>query len=111
MSPTRFVAIALVAGSLLAMGSFHQEHTSWNVDSRMALVFAVVDRGTVAIDGYTGDQDLLPTMDTAVFNGHIYSDKVFGVSLIGIPVYAAMQSIGRVFGFEWSLRWKIYVLR
>jgi len=111
MSAARLGATALFVASLLAMGSLHQEHTTWNVNSRMALVFAIVERHTFAIDGYVGDNDVLPTMDKAVFGGHTYSDKVFGVSLIGVPVYAAMQAIARITGHEWPLRWKIYFLR
>src|ERR1022692_4419689 len=111
MSWTRLGAVAIFAAAMLTMGSFHQEHTTWNLNSRMALVFAVVERGTFAIDGYDGDRDILPTMDKALYNGHVYSHTVFGVSLLGVPVYAAMRATGRLFGFEWLLRWKIYVLR
>ncbi len=101
----------IFVAALLAMAAHHQAITSWNVNSRMALVFAVVDRGTFAIDGYVGDDELLPTGDKAEFGGHFYSDKAFGVSVLCIPVYAAMQGIARLLGFEWGLQSKIYVLR
>lgn len=96
---------------MLVLLALHSANTSWNVNSRMALVFAVVDRGTFAIDGYDGDQDIFPTGDKATFGGHIYSDKAFGVSLLCVPVYAAMEGIARLFGFEWDLQLKIYFLR
>ena len=47
------------------MGSFHQTGTGWNVNSRMALVFAIVDRGTFAIDAYDSPDQALATMDKA----------------------------------------------
>jgi hypothetical protein len=104
-------AIGIFATAMIVMASAHTANTSWNVNSRMALVFAVVDRGTFAIDGYHGDNDILPTGDKAAFGGHVYSDKAFGVSLLCVPVYAAMQAVARLFGFEWDLQWKIYLLR
>jgi hypothetical protein len=96
---------------MIVMAAMHTANTSWNVNSRMALVFAVVDRGTFAIDGYDGDQDIFPTGDKAAFGGHVYSDKAFGVSLLCVPVYAVMQAVANLFGFEWDLQVKIYLLR
>jgi hypothetical protein len=104
-------ATAIAAAALILMGSVHSSNTSWNVNSRMGTVFAVVERGTFAIDGYDEDNDALPTMDKAFFNGHHYSDKAIGVSLLGIPVYAAMQAVGALTGVEWHLQLKIYVIR
>ena len=104
-------ALAIFAAAMIAMGTVHSSNTSWNVNSRMALVLAVVERGTFAIDGYEGDNDSFPTMDKAVFNGRYDSDKTIGVSLLGVPVYAAMQGLAAVTGLEWGLQGKIYVLR
>ncbi len=102
---------AITVASLLVLGTLHSWDSSWNTNSRMALVFAVVDRGTLAIDGYEGPHDILPTMDKAAINNHYYSDKVIGVSLLAVPVYAAMQAVAATFGFEWGLVWKLYALR
>src|SRR5262245_58050541 len=104
-------AAAIALAALILMGSVHSANTSWNVNARMATVFAIVERGTFAIDGYDGDNDALPTMDKAFFNGHHYSDKAIGVSLLGIPVYAAMQAVSALTGIEWHLQLKIYVIR
>jgi hypothetical protein len=101
----------LFAAAMVVMAAMHTANTSWNVNSRMALVFAVVDRGTFAIDGYEGDLDIFPTSDKAAFGGHFYSDKAFGVSLLCVPVYAAMQAIARLFDFTWDLQVTIYLLR
>src|SRR5262249_21836966 len=51
--------------------------------SRLMLTYAVVDRGTVTIDG-TEEQ----THDRAFSNGHYYSDKLPGYSLIATAPYA-----------------------
>ena len=96
---------------MVVMAAVHTANTGWNVNTRMALVFAVVDRGTFAIDGYHGQDDIFPTDDKAVFGGHFYSDKAFGVSLLCVPVYAAMQAIARLFHFTWHLQITIYVLK
>src|SRR5690348_14331825 len=102
---------AIFLAAMVVMAAMHTANTSWNVNSRMALVLAVVDRGTFAIDGYEGDNDIFPTSDKAAFGGHVYSDKAFGVSLLCVPVYALMQGIAKAFGFEWDLQLKIYFLR
>ncbi len=104
-------AAAVVAAALILMGSVHSSNTSWNVNARMATVFALVDRGTFAIDGYDDDHEALPTMDKAFFNGHHYSDKAIGVSLLGVPIYAVMQAVAAVTGIEWHLQLKLYVIR
>jgi hypothetical protein len=110
-SEYRVGAIGIFVAAMVVMGAVHSGNTGWNVNSRMALVFAVVDRGTFAIDGYVGEKDILWTGDRASYAGHYYSDKAFGVSLLCVPVYAAMQAVAGLFGFEWGLQAKIYVLR
>jgi hypothetical protein len=104
-------AAAVAVAALILMGSVHSANTSWNVNSRMATVFAIVERGTFAIDGYEGDDDALPTGDKAYFDGHYYSDKAIGVSLLGVPVYAAMQAVSALTGIDWHLQLKLYVIR
>ena len=86
-------ALGLFAAAMVVMSAMHNANTSWNVNSRMALVFAVVDNGTFAIDRYEGANEVLPTGDKAAFGGHFYSDKAFGVSLLCVPVYAAMRAV------------------
>ena len=104
-------ARGIFIAAIVVMAAMHTANTSWNVNSRMALVFAVVDRGTFAIDGYEGDGDIFPTSDKAAFGGHVYSDKAFGVSLLCVPVYALMQAIASLFAFTWDLQVTIYLLR
>jgi hypothetical protein len=59
-------------------------HWDWNQAARMDMTVAAVNHGTFAIDRYqdnTGDKDF--------FQGHYYSQKAPGQSLMGIPIYAA----------------------
>ncbi|MDY7041953.1 MAG: hypothetical protein SVX38_13940, partial [Chloroflexota bacterium] len=59
-----------------------------NQNSRMDLVVAVVDQGTLRIDDYVDN-----TVDYAKFEGHYYSDKAPGAAFLGIPVYAALKGV------------------
>ena len=70
----------------LAAAYFVPRGATWNADSRMFLTASIVDRGSLNIDpfaSYTGD--------IAENNGHYYSDKAPGVSLLAIPVYALVK--------------------
>ncbi|HEX5167411.1 MAG TPA: glycosyltransferase family 39 protein [Thermomicrobiales bacterium] len=54
----------------------------WNQNSRFDLTVAIVDRGTFRIDDYVAN-----TGDYAIVDGHAYSDKAPGLSLLAVPVY------------------------
>ncbi len=71
---------------LLASYSYFWQGRDWNVASRLMLSYALVDRGTLSIDGLD-DQ----TGDIARYRGHFYSDKTPGFSLLAVPVYAAAK--------------------
>ena len=77
---------------LLCYGYFRQE-PSWNEYSRYDLVLALVDDQSTRIDPYE-----VNTGDKAFFNGHFYSDKAPGSSLLGVPVYAAMRAVTALSG-------------
>ena len=59
-----------------------------NQNSRLNMVFAVVEDGTFQIDRYVSN-----TVDYAKVGEHYYSDKAPGVALLGIPVYAALAPV------------------
>ena len=59
-----------------------------NQNSRLDMVAAVVDQGTLCIDDYVSN-----TVDYAEFEGHYYSDKAPGAAFLGIPVYAALKGV------------------
>ena len=58
----------------------------WNQNSRFDLVRAVVEQGRLTIDDYVGN-----TGDYAFFDGHYYCDKAPGLSMLAVPVYAAVH--------------------
>jgi hypothetical protein len=76
---------------LLASYSFFWQARDWNIASRLMLTYALVDRGTLSIDGLD-DQ----TGDIARYRGHFYSDKTPGYSFLAVPVYAATKRVFRL---------------
>ena len=70
---------------------FHKD-AGWNINSRVDLVYALVDQGTFRIDAYH-DKDPYYTMDKAYYNEHYYSDKIIGLSLLGTIPYTALRFI------------------
>jgi hypothetical protein len=60
----------------------------WNQNSRFALVRAIVEQRTLAIDDYAYN-----TRDLAFFRGRIYSEKAPGLSMLAVPVWAALHPL------------------
>ena len=69
---------------------FFPRWASWNQNSRLDLVMAIVDQGTVSIDDYYQN-----TGDYAVYEGHRYSTKAPGSALLGVPVYWVFRQVLR----------------
>lgn len=67
----------------------------WNQNSRFNLTRAIVADGSVRIDPYVGN-----TGDYAKVDGHYYSDKAPGLSLMAVPVYALTEALGPR-GLDW----------
>ncbi|MGQ9626023.1 MAG: hypothetical protein ACUVV0_03850 [Anaerolineae bacterium] len=61
---------------------FFPRWASWNQNSRLDLVMAIVDKDTVSIDEYYQN-----TGDYAIYEGHHYSTKAPGSAFLGVPVY------------------------
>jgi len=59
-----------------------------NQNSRLDMVVAVVEDGTLQIDKYVAN-----TVDYARFEGHYYSDKAPGAAFLGIPVYTVLNVV------------------
>ena len=67
--------------------------SDWNIASRLGLVKAIVEEKRLVIDSYhEGD---LYTGDKAFVNGHYYSDKAIGASLLGALVYLPIYEMIR----------------
>ncbi len=60
----------------------------WNQNSRLNLVLAIVDDGTVSIDRYVAN-----TGDYALIDGRAYTDKPPGISLLALPIYMALSPL------------------
>lgn len=68
---------------------------AWNQNSRLALTRALVEERTTIIDRYH-----LSTGDKSLRDGHFYSDKAPGASLLAAPAYAAYWALARAAGGE-----------
>lgn len=87
--PLLVLFLSVVASTAI----LYHPNTGWNVNTRLALVFAICDMGTLNIDDYHGPGLPTETGDKAFFEGHYYSDKIFGVSLLALPAYWVARSI------------------
>lgn len=76
---------------LLGSYAFFWHSRDWNSASRLMLTYAMVDRGTVTIDGLD-DQ----TGDKAKFGGRYYSDKLPGLSILATGPYALAKAVLRL---------------
>ena len=64
----------------------------WNGSSRLALTLAVVDHGELNIDRYHVSK-WLPTQDKSFSQGHFYSDKAMGLSLLSVVPYVVARPV------------------
>jgi hypothetical protein len=67
----------------------------WNQNSRFALVRAILEERTLQIDSYKEH-----TGDRALWNGHFYSDKAPGQSLLAVAPVAIARVGSRAMGVE-----------
>ena len=62
---------------------------SWNVSSRLDLVYSLAEYGSFRIDPYHKN-----TGDKVYYDGHYYSDKAPGPSLSAVPAYLLLKRLG-----------------
>ena len=79
-----YEAILVFLMVVIGYGYFSSERDV-NINSRLALVKAFVDEGQLEIDSYHNSE--LYTVDKVYFNGHYYSDKAIGTSVLGVFAY------------------------
>lgn len=107
VAPDRRLAWTLGVGLLLTYAYFYQAG-GWNQNSRFALIRAILERHTLQIDAYQ-----LHTGDRALFEGHYYTDKAPGASLIALAPVAAARGVDRLVGVDPEgfpgLAWTSYV--
>ncbi len=73
---------------LICYTYFVPKWADWAANSRADLVYAVVDEGVLTIDAYHEN-----TGDKAFFEGHYYTDKSIGPSLVALPFYAVFKVV------------------
>ncbi len=77
--------IALLLGIIFFVSyAYFFQGGGWNPNSRFDLTRALAEQHTLAIDDYVGN-----TGDWAYFNGHYYTNKAPGLSLLAVPVWIA----------------------
>lgn len=76
---------------LITSYAFFWHARDWNSASRLMLTYALVDRGTIRLDGLDRQ-----TGDIAWFKGHYYSDKLPGYSLLATGPYALAKTLLRL---------------
>jgi hypothetical protein len=71
---------------VMALALYFHQGRSWNVDSRLLIVYALVEDHTLVADRWKGE-----TGDYATVRGHVYSDKAPIASLVVVPFYWAWR--------------------
>ena len=68
--------------------AFFWQSRDWNTGSRLMLTYALVDRGTIQLDGLNRQ-----TGDIAFYQGHYYTDKLPGFSLLSAGPYFVAKTV------------------
>ena len=87
--------LGALAVLLLCSFAYFVGPAAWNQNSRLALTRALVEHGSVQIDDWH-----VTTGDKSYREGHFYSDKAPGVSLLATVPYAGLYLVRRVGGGE-----------
>ena len=78
----------------------------WNQNTRICLTRAIIDQQTFVIDAYKEDLkdpsfEFVNTGDWAFKDGHYYTNKSPGMSLLAVPSFALTEFISeRILGFD-----------
>lgn len=83
-APSRAGSVRVFLLAFVVFAYFMPRWADWNIDSRLDLVHAIVDKHSLQIDAYHWN-----TWDKAVYQGHYYSDKAPGTAVLGAVVYGA----------------------
>lgn len=83
----------LFAVGWLSAAHFTPREPGWNVNTRLALTWAIVDEHRLAIDSFH-ETPGYETGDKAFFEGHFYSDKAIGNALAAVVPYQVARWLG-----------------
>ena len=92
----------LIVFFLLALVyAYFYHEPEYNGNSRLGLTAAIVQEGRLTIDSFHEGSGLA-TGDKSIYNGHYYTDKAIGTSLLAAlpyaPIYWGMRLIGHPIG-------------
>src|SRR5277367_602135 len=93
-SGIRIRALLILTVTFFSYAYFY-EGAGWNQNSRFDMVRAIVEKGTLRIDEFQQN-----TEDKAFANGHYYSDKAPGLSLMAVPAARAGRVLLRILGVD-----------
>lgn len=97
--------LVLIFALLLFMYAYFYQDPGWNGNSRFALIFAFIQEGHLTIDSFH-DVEGTVTGDKSFYDGHYYSDKAIGTSVIGSIVYLPMYWLMKLSNGHLSL-WSV----
>jgi hypothetical protein len=80
---------------LAFMYAYFYHEPGYNGNSRLSLTAAIAEEGRLAIDSFH-EVSGYATEDKSEYNGHYYSDKAIGSSLIAAPLYALIYWSARL---------------
>ena len=100
---SRIALLTLCAFTYLYVYPYFPKINNPNENVRLYMTAAIVEDGTYAIDRMRTRWGWVN--DAAVFDGHIYSVKAPGTSLLGIPAYAASLYLSKDFDRDQALWW------
>ena len=106
----RYTKRALLVFILLVFmyGDYYQDPGA-NGNSRLGLIFAIVQEQRLTIDSYY-NQEGTQTVDIAFVTGHYYSDKAIGTSILGALFYVPIYWLMKLTGHQLSLLHIKYIL-
>lgn len=93
----------------LSFAWFQHRAPGWNVNTRLALTFALVQDSSFKIDRFIRHPEM-ESGDVAIYEGHYYSDKIIGTSLAGVPALWGVAMAENVMGKPLSVPIKRYLV-
>lgn len=85
---------------LITYAFFFNEHPGSNANTRMDLIYSIVDQGVLNIDLHCKTfsyKEEYFTQDVAYYKGHYYTDKSPITSFLGVPVYFSLKQLSDLF--------------
>jgi hypothetical protein len=91
--------------------AFFYDDSGFNGNSRLALTFSLVEKGSLSIDPYINNNELgMSTKDAAVVNGHYYTDKAIGTSILAAVIYYPIHLVEHILNTSLDLSSKKHLL-